>query len=115
MKDISEQYEISKKLFSKVKARSVGIILLNEVIAEVVYVLTKVYKLPGEECVEILQILVENTDITFRNSDRQVINDALKLYAKHTIDIVDAILYSYAKLTNAEVFSFHNDFRKMDS
>lgn len=79
-----------------------GAYTLPEVMAEVVYVLKGVYKMPRTEiaqCVHaILQIVSTN--------DSDVLHEAIDIYADTKLDFVDCILIAHHRVHNAEVFSF---------
>ena len=76
----------------------------NEVFAEIVYVLEKVYKIERKE--------ISNTLIEFlyyenvNSYDLELIKTALDLYARRSLDFVDTILYSYKEVKNYEIFTF---------
>ena len=76
----------------------------NEVLAEVVYVLDKVYKLPRAEIsAVIVQFLdLENVQI----KDKTVMLNALETYSQSKLDFIDTLLYAYHLLKGASVFTF---------
>ncbi len=76
----------------------------TEVIAEVVYVLEKVYRVTSADISNSLQKLIGSCKIKL--VDKEVIIAALKLYSEQKLDFVDTILCSYAKVRNYEVHSF---------
>jgi predicted nucleic-acid-binding protein len=76
----------------------------NEVIAEVVYVLEKVYRIERTEIRSSLLMFLEYNTVQFHN--QQVISVALELYAEKRFDFVDTLLYAYSKVMNYTVFTF---------
>ncbi len=76
----------------------------NEVIAEIVYVLEKVYKLENEEISSALLNLFEYSNL--KVSDLDMLNEALKIYAERNLDFVDILLYAYHKIRKHEIFTF---------
>ena len=75
---------------------------LPEVMAEVVYVLSKYYHIQRTDIRDALihlldQVLVEN---------RKVMIYALNIYAERNVDFVDSILIARAKLLRENVFTF---------
>lgn len=76
----------------------------NEVLAEVVYVLIKVYKLPKTEVYSsILQFLdLENVYI----ENKSLIVFAMKSFSQTNLDFVDTLLHAYSVLEGARVFTF---------
>jgi predicted nucleic-acid-binding protein len=86
------------------------IFLLEEVLAEVVYVLEKVYKLSKIDLVNIIQEFISYTNIIVDNKD--VIDLALNTYKQNNLDFVDCILYSYSKCRNATIYTFDRKLEK---
>ena len=82
--------------------------LLPEVLAEVVYVLKRVYKM---ERPVISSILVKSLP-AFQAENREVLNLALNIYAERALDFVDCVLASYSKLYGANVKSFDEKLQK---
>ncbi len=80
------------------------IFLPNEVIAEIVYVLEKVYKVERKNISSALMELFEygNIEIT----DIALIAESLEVYASRNLDFVDTLLYAYHKLGKHKVYTF---------
>lgn len=87
------------------------IFIPNEVIAEVVYVLEKVYKVKRKDICKSLCGLISNSNI--KTVETHVISTALKAYSEKNIDIVDAILLAYSKLNNHKIFTFDKKLKKL--
>ena len=85
-----------------VEVISAGAYTTAEVIAEAVYVLSRVYKIPREEvswmihCV-LLDVKVENL---------KSLRYALGLFNQTTLDFVDCLLVAYHKVADVEILSF---------
>jgi predicted nucleic-acid-binding protein len=86
------------------KIEDQNIFIPNEVIAEVVYVLEKVYKVERAHILGSLQNLLSYSNI--RTHDRNILVEALKLYSEIKIDFVDALLFSYSKIGGHTIFTF---------
>jgi predicted nucleic-acid-binding protein len=80
------------------------VFLPNEVIAEIVYVLEKVYKVKKNNISSALSELFGYGNLEV--NDFGVINEALRVYAERNLDFVDALLYAYHKLGKHEVYTF---------
>jgi predicted nucleic-acid-binding protein len=78
--------------------------LLNEVIAEIVYVLEKVYRIDRDKIRLEMEYLLSCNNIKVANYD--LVKDALRKYANSRLDFIDSILYGYAKIENAEIYTF---------
>lgn len=83
----------------------------NEVIAEVTYVLEKLYKVERKEIQDVLCEFIRNDNIII--SDKEIIYEAFKIYTKIKIDFVDSILYAYKKCRNITVYTFDKKLLKI--
>lgn len=110
LKDNIQLYEESSKLFEKVKVGDEKIIILESVLVECVYVLTKFYNVPKYETSERLKELLHYKGVS--NRDRKELIEALTIFASKNIDIVDCILCVKAKSYNMPLFSFDKDVKR---
>jgi predicted nucleic-acid-binding protein len=85
------------------------VILLTEVLAEVVYVLRGVYKVPRQEITEILLELGSIENITF--SDRIIAECALKIFSSENIDFIDCVLLAFHVSYDEDVVTFDKKLR----
>ena len=76
----------------------------NEVMAEIVYVLEKVYKVERKDIYSSLIELLEYKNIEV--SDFSLINEALVVYSERKLDFVDTLLYAYNKIGEHEIYTF---------
>ncbi len=76
----------------------------NEVLAEVVYVLEKVYRIERTEICSSLLTLIEYD--TVQVQDKRMILMALEQYAARRLDFIDTILYAYNKVLHYTVYTF---------
>ncbi len=95
---------------SKVYIENHDVYIKNEVLAEVVYVLNKTYKVPKKTVRLILQELLLNDNIQVDSKD--VSNLAFEIFEVKNIDFVDALLCSYSKILRYEVVSFDKKLNK---
>ncbi|HIW33319.1 MAG TPA: PIN domain-containing protein [Candidatus Paenibacillus intestinavium] len=87
------------------------IFIPNEVIAEVVYVLEKVYRIERVHIYRTLQNLLSYGNIT--THDKSILVEALKFYSEIKIDFVDALLFAYSKIDGHTVFTFDKKLNQM--
>ena len=73
-----------------------------EVIAEVVFVLQKVYNVPRIEIQELISTAFKYISI----SEEELLKQALLFYGKTKLDFVDCILAAYYYVENEEVVTF---------
>jgi predicted nucleic-acid-binding protein len=85
--------------------------LPNEITAEIVYVLEKVYRIPKGEICDVLTILFERDNLEF--VDKSIILASLKYYQKFNLDYADALLISYNKIQKADVLTFDKKLNKI--
>jgi predicted nucleic-acid-binding protein len=99
LNDIEDQ---AKEAFSILNCCSIT--LMNEVIAEIVYVLEKVYKVDRIKICNELKDLIESSNIKVDNID--IMNYALDVFSKSRLDFIDSLLCAYAKIINATIYTF---------
>jgi predicted nucleic-acid-binding protein len=75
-----------------------------EVLAEIVYVLEKVYSVPRKEISNSITTLLKYPNIS--TYDAEVGALAMKTYADSNLDFIDALLYAYHKLRGNEIVTF---------
>lgn len=80
------------------------VLIPNEIIAEVVYVLEKVYKVKNDDICNTLLELLKYENIVV--SDKELIEEALLLYSRKRLDFVDTLLYAYGKVKGYTVYTF---------
>jgi predicted nucleic-acid-binding protein len=75
-----------------------------EVIAEVVYVLFRVYKITKAEISDILIEFLTPDNIIAQ--DKLTLITSLRYYSSKKLDFVDLVLLAYAEINDANVFTF---------
>lgn len=80
------------------------IIYTIEVIAEVVYVLVKVYGIPREETSQAITRFLKSRNIMCKNEE--VVIRALQLFAENHLDFVDDVLLAYHQVTGISIYSY---------
>lgn len=83
-----------------------NIFLPFEVIAEVVYVLEKVYRIERAEICRSIKELLEDENI--HTYDSNILNKALEIFSSKKIDFVDTLLCGYSLVRGDEVKTFDN-------
>ncbi len=82
-----------------------------EVIAELVYVLTKVYGVGREAVARTITDLAGLPNIRVGKED--VIHRALGVFASSTLDFVDCLMVGYARERGYEIFTFDKQLNKL--
>lgn len=100
MRDDENLYKISKNIIESTD----NLFVPNEIIAEVVYVLTKIYYVNREKTAStVLDLINQNY---FKLNSKEIIIKALEVFSSKNLDFVDCILCATSKLTENTVESF---------
>jgi predicted nucleic-acid-binding protein len=110
VKDDLALYAKAKDFFDKVKNGSEKAIILEGVIAECIYVLTKIYKVPKDKTSNSLINILHYKGIA--NDDQRELIRALTIFLEKDIDIVNCILCAKAAGGN-NLFSFDEELNKI--
>jgi predicted nucleic-acid-binding protein len=102
----------ASEFLSQVRDGNEKALIPEGVIVECVHVLMKVYGVPRSEVAEMLSGLLRYHGIV--NPDREVLLEALTLFERYRVDIVDAIVFVVAKHYDWPTFSFDKDIRKLE-
>lgn len=111
LKDNPAQFEKAEVFFESIRTGAEKALLLESVVVECVYVLSKFYKVPKDEVVEILSELLRYKG--FVNEDKGDLLDALALFAANNLDLVDCVLVAKARRGGMTVFTFDNGVNKL--
>jgi predicted nucleic-acid-binding protein len=103
-------YVKAKEFFDTVKDGGLKAVILESVVAECVYVLTKIYRVPRKRVAGSLIDILHYKGIA--NVDQQELIRALSLFSEHGLDIVDCILYARAAVAGDHLFTFDADLSK---
>lgn len=110
LKDHDEYYKKSASFFEEVRIGNERVIILESVLVECVYILTKFYKVPRKETSDTLKGFLGYKGIV--NDDKKDLIDGLSFFAESNMDIVDAILYAKARNNNLNIFTFDKRLEK---
>lgn len=110
-RDVESLYSKAKAFFDKVKDGNSKAVILESVIAESIYVLTKMYKVPKNKAAQSLIDILRYKGIA--NNDQKELILALSVYSEQNIDIVDSILCAKAAGPETVLFSFDNALNKL--
>jgi predicted nucleic acid-binding protein len=109
--DDNALYVKARELFDTVKHGGVKAIILESVIAECIYVLTKIYKVPRDRAAESLIDILHYKGIA--NDDRHALIKALTLFSEKGLAIVDCILCAKATSAGDHLFTLDTDLSKL--
>ena len=101
--DIKEQADIVQEILLNEE-----ILILPEVIAEVIYVMYKIYKIPRDNILEYI-----NNFLNDAKCGNKILINAVKTFGGRNFDFVDCLLFEYSKQKGYEVFTFDKDLNKL--
>lgn len=87
-------------------------ILLDTIIAEIIWVLSSYYSLKKSEVIEKISALIHLDTI---DCNAVLINKALSVWDENNISYIDSYLVAVAKLGNIPLFSYDNKLKSIDS
>lgn len=104
LQDNQELFEAAQHIIERKQ-----ILIPNEIFAEVIYVLEKVYKVPRVDIKQALLELIKYPNLSLTNKNTIII--ALEQFAQSRIDFVDALLIGYYKAEKFEIETFDKKLR----
>ena len=110
LNDHPAHFQRAQAFMTDVISGKITVYIPDSVLAECVYVLLKVYKVPKAKTCEVLTDLISYAGINHLNRD--ILIHSLQLFAAHNVDVVDAIVHATGKQQDWDVFSFNQDMRK---
>ncbi len=111
IKDDLDQFAIANTFFQNVLTGVEKALILESVLVECVYVLTKIYKVPRKEASDGMIDLLHYKGI--QNQNRQELVSALTCFSENKLDIVDCLLCVCCKQDGRTLFTFDNDLKKL--
>lgn len=101
--DIPEQFAEAKTFFEEVRTGGEKAFLLESVMVECTYVLTKYYQVPKERVVATLTELLQYKGVV--NADKDTLVACLRLYGDNALDVVDCMLLAKAESAGGSIFT----------
>jgi predicted nucleic-acid-binding protein len=110
LQDEPAHFAQAKAFFDAVRAGEAGAHVPAAVLAECVYVLTKVYAVGRTETADHLLGLLDYRGLT---TDSPAVRTALGLYRDRNVDFIDALVVATARESGWQVFSFDRDLARL--
>ena len=104
MADIEELYLQAEKIFTEAIKGQRKLFIPQSVIAEVIFVLSKVYKIPRKEIVSAIKFFLGIKSCKVQ--DNKIVEAALNIYEKTNLSFVDSFICAYAKLNKLKLITF---------
>lgn len=111
VQDDPAQLETVNKLLEKAKKKQVLLIVLPEVLFEIEFILRGYYKIEKNKIIKQLSSIIKSPYIEVPSA--HIVLNALSLYKKHNVGIIDCWVYATAYHENGDVVSFDTDFKKL--
>jgi predicted nucleic acid-binding protein len=100
----------SIEIFKEIERGDLQVEILESVLMEVFFVMTKFYKLPKGEVIDDLKRILSLQGVV--NSDKIIFHETLSLIENKNIDFVDALICAKHKLQDYGKLSFDSDIEK---
>ncbi len=108
-KDDLAKYGRCREMFKKALEGEIAVSTSGMVIAELIWTLLSYYKVPKAEVIEKVSVIVGTENLFI--PDKDVLADALVLYARKNIDFIDAYNTVFMKYHGLhEIYSYDEDF-----
>jgi predicted nucleic acid-binding protein len=112
-KDDPSKYERCREMFKRALEGDIAISTSGMVIAELVWTLLSYYKVPKAEVVEKISVILGTPNLFI--PDKNVLIDALILYARRNIDFIDAYNAVFMRYQGLhEIYSYDEDFEAVE-
>ena len=111
VRDVPEQFTEIEPWFEAVRTGKEKALLLESVLVESIYILTKYYKVPKTETAETLTNLLHYKGIV--NDDKDALGAALTLFAESGLDPVDCLVLARAKQDGLRMVTFDKALKRL--
>ena len=112
-KDDPSKYERCRGMFKKALEGEMAISTSWMVIAELIWTLLSYYKVPKAEVIEKVSVILGTENLFI--PDKDVLADALVLYARKNIDFIGAYNAAFMKYHGLrEIYSYDEDFETIE-
>lgn len=111
LRDDEALFQRAVALLEKVKIGEETIVISESVLAEIVYVLLKIYKVDRQTISEKLRGIFSYKGVA--NPDRKDLIDALALFGNSRMSIVDCILCAKSINQKMALFTFDDDLKRI--
>jgi len=109
-RDHEEYYHKSVEVFRDIESGKIEALLMDFILAEVIYVLKRIYKYSKNDIASVLKKLLLYKNLYTEN--KLITFEALEIYADKNIDFADAMLCAKQKLEGFEITSFDKDIER---
>ena len=108
LRDNEKFYKEAEALFNDAFSGKKRILIMYSIIAEVVYVLLKLYKVSRKEIAEVLIELMKIKGVKVQ--DKEILFNTFKMFKNKNLDFIDCLLCAYSR--KYKVMSFDKEVNK---
>ncbi|MCX5886789.1 MAG: PIN domain-containing protein [Proteobacteria bacterium] len=113
VRDNEEKFLRAKAFIQRLELGKENVLMTEIVFAEVVWVLNKVYEVPRQEIADTFSKVIGYQGIRTM-LEKEIFQESLRLYAKHSLDIQDVFLAVLSKNKGCPIITFDkHDFKKL--
>ena len=107
-----EEVHLAKSIeyFKEIETAKLQVEILEGVLMEAFFVLTKFYKIPKQEVINDLKTILALDGVI--NNNKIILHETLNIIENKNIDFVDALICAKSKLQGYGKISFDNDVKK---
>jgi len=105
-----DQFSKSIDIFKSIEEAKIDVYIMDTVLMEVFFVLTKFYKIPKKIVIDDLKAILLLDGVI--NSDKALLVEVLNVIKEKNIDFVDAQICVKKRLQNFDAISFDKDILK---
>ena len=111
--DGSKECKNVERFFNKLVAANTKYMTSTMVIAEIVWVLEKYYKMDKKNVCENIRLILDTPNIIIK--EKQTLHDSIEIFRKQNIDFIDAYNYTCAlKNSSSEIISYDRHFDRLN-
>jgi len=102
--DVKELYLEAEKIFTEALTGKRKLFITQSVIAEVIFVLSKLYKIPRKDIAEAINFFLNVKSCKVQNE--AAVRLALDIYQKSNLSFIDCLICAFSKTENLELITF---------
>ena len=111
--DDPDKYKKCRDIFKRALEKKIVLLTSDMVIAELIWTLSSFYKVPKEEIIEKITIIINTPNLKIPN--KKLISDTLILFSQENIDYIDAYNAVFMKHNSCtQIFSYDKDFDRLE-
>lgn len=105
-------FDKAQTIFKQIEAGELAVVIMESVLMEALFVLTKFYDIDRREASDDLKQILSLAFVC--NPDKPQLTEALTLFAHKNIDFVDALLCARKRYENKGILGFDRDIKRCD-